>query len=76
MFPVGGWRQESQSRLSSLPIVKDFDVLGDILYGFGASLVAVVIGPFRLEYSPKAFDRRIVLAVALAAHRSGEAVLL
>ena len=56
-------------------VVEGFDVIEDGGAGLGVSAEAVMIDQLVFEAAPEAFDKRVVVAVAFAAHGSEQAVL-
>ncbi len=58
----------AESRLLSNTVVEDLDVFRDLTFDLFAGGKSAVMHQFRLQDCPAAFHRRIIPAVALAAH--------
>ena len=71
-----GWRQISQPGLYSLSVVEDFNVLDDLILGLLPGGITPVVNKLIFQCTPEAFDGRIIVAVALSAHRGGHAELV
>ncbi len=52
---IGGWTEIAQPRMTSLAVVKDFDVLEDRLLGLLARLIGMPIGSLTFEGADEAF---------------------
>ena len=61
--------------MASLAIVKDFDEFENVVPGFVAGQVVAMIDQLGFQCVEKAFHRRVIPAVSLAAHRADDAVL-
>lgn len=62
------WAEIAQSRMAALPIVEYFDVLKNRQLRLLTSPIAVPVGPLAFERTEEGFHRRIVVAIAFAAH--------
>lgn len=58
----------AKSRLLSYPVVKDFDVFRDLVFGLFPGSESAVMYQFSLQGTPTAFYRRVVPAVPFATH--------
>lgn len=61
--------QVAELFLSPLPVVKEFDVFRDLPHSLLPGFVLPMINVFGLPRAPETFHGRVVVAVALAAHR-------
>src|SRR6476620_6838354 len=60
--------------MQAAPVVKSLDVLEQVSPGLVACIIFGCLDEFTLQRREKAFHRRVVPAVALAAHRADHAV--
>ena len=58
----------AQRRVSSLTIIKQFNVLEKVLFGRFTRLIILAINPFALQAPEETFHHRIIPAIALTAH--------
>jgi hypothetical protein len=64
-----------KTRVQSRAIIEGFDVVEEGGASFGQGAEAMMVNQFVFEAAPKRLDEGIVVAVALASHRSEQSVL-
>lgn len=62
------WRQIAKASLLANPVVKNFDVLGNLTYGFVTRGEAAMMNQFGFERPPATFHRRVIPAVPFVTH--------
>src|SRR5690348_9536003 len=65
---IPSWTEIVQRRMTTAPIVKDFDVFKNGLLRLLQRVVRMPIGPFPFERPNETLHSRIVVAIALATH--------
>ena len=64
----GGWRQEPEFGLLSLPVIENLYVLCNIHYGFLSGFIPAMVDLLVLEYAPEAFHGGVVVAISFPTH--------
>jgi hypothetical protein len=65
------WGLIGKTGVESGTVIEGFDVIEDGGTSIGVGSEALMIDQFIFESAPEGFDKGVVVAVALAAHRSG-----
>ena len=70
------WAKVVQRGMFPLTIIEQLKVLENVRLGFFSRFIVLVENPFSFQLAEEAFDRRVIPAVAFAAHAASDVMVL